>query len=188
MTQSSDEVLFSLNNFVLQNTYDICATNMQVKCFTEFHINIVSYKLPTSNFTPHQSEGRSWANCVFKIPGCVRKSFVTFVPGRQVNAWYVGYGNCSKLHVCKVAVIIANYKIFEVNPLSKQSSNEQVRHDWNTIIANKILSHHWRVFWRKIIFASKFGGNQMYCTRYTLQYPEQTYCTTDNKFTVYYNN
>ena len=118
-------------------------------------------------------KARSWANCVFKIPGCVRKSFVTFVTGRQVNAWYVGYGNSSKLHVCKVAVIIPNYKIFVVNPLLKQSSNEPVRHDWNKIIVNKILSHHWRVFWRKIIFASKFGGNQMCCTRYTLQYLEQ---------------
>ena len=120
-------------------------------------------------------KARSWANSVFKIPQCVRKRFVTFVPGRQVNAWYVGYQviESNYVHVCKVVVIIANYKIFVVNPLLKQSSNEPVRHDWNKIIVNKILTHYWRVFWRKIIFASKFGGNQMCCTRYTLQYLEQ---------------
>ena len=139
----------------------------------ECHINIVIYKLPTAILHRTNQKARSWANGVVKIPQCVQKRFVTFVPERQVNAWYVGYDNCGKLRVSKVVVIIANYKIFVVNPLLKLSSNEPVRHDWNKIIVNKILTHYWRVFWRKIIFASKFGGNQMCCTRYTLQYLEQ---------------
>ena len=155
----------------MQNTYDICATNMHVKCLTEFHINIVCYKLPTSNFTPHQSE------CPFVSERRFQDTAVCLEPFRHLRTpapskrlIRIGFGNCSKLHVWNVAVVIANYKIFGVNP---QSSNEPVLYDWNKIIMNKMLSHHWRVFWRKTIFASQFGGNQMCCTRNTLQYLEQ---------------
>ena len=147
MTQSSDKVLFSLNNFVLQNTYDILY--VQQTCKWSAWLNSILTLLVTNclQATLHRTnqKARSWANCVFKIPGCVTcvtKRFVSFVPESQLNAWYVGYGNSSKLHVCKVAVITPNYKIFVVNPLLKQSSNEPVRHDWNKIIVNKILSHH----------------------------------------------
>ena len=67
---------------------------MQVKCLTELDINIVNYTNIAYKLSVHRTKQKvcSWVNGVFKIPGCVQKHFATFVPRRQGNAWYVGYG------------------------------------------------------------------------------------------------
>ena len=94
---------------------------------------------------------------VFKIQARMRPlAFITFVHRHQENACYATICNCSRLHFCKVlVVIIAYHKIVAVNPPLKLSSNEPMQHDWTKIRVNNILSHQWKVFWRKIIFASK---------------------------------
>ena len=140
---------------------------------------------------PIMQKACSWVNSVFKIPGCVQKHFPMHLHSqaprkrlvrrlRVIVADYI-------FAICNMySEITANYKIFVVNPPLKLSSNEPMKHDWNKIIVNKILSPLKSFLKENNFCFKKLVAMPIRCVApgiHTLQYLKQRFnCTTDNIF------